>query len=204
MDLQQEWKNMSAEMLMAPQSEMVSKFKLDVPSKDLLQDLIFKLKWKLRWVRIIDLPILLIALFADGDLKILLLSVFLLYEVFRYFGAREFQKIRTGVDYTSSTKEVLENNLKAISKILAIENIWGYVTAPIAGPIGFLCYKLIVHHSFTNVFDLPNIYLDLGLLAPLGILIIVLGNLMNRSIFKKQIENLKLKIEELSSVGTLV
>jgi len=204
MDLQQEWKNMSAEMLMAPQSEMVSKFKLDVPSKDLLQDLIFKLKWKLRWVRIIDLPILLIALFADGDLKILLLSVFLLYEVFRYFGAREFQKIRTGVDYTSSTKEVLENNLKAISKILAIENIWGYVTAPIAGPIGFLCYKLTIHYSFANVFELPNIYLHLVLLAPLGILIIVLGNLMNRSIFKKQIENLKLKIEELSSVGTLV
>ncbi|RZL44140.1 MAG: hypothetical protein EOP00_21110 [Pedobacter sp.] len=161
-----------------------------------MQDLIFKLKWKLRWIRIIDLPILAIALFADTDLKILLLSVFVLYEVFRWFGAREFQKIKTSVDYTSSTKEVLESNLKAISKILAIENIWGYVTAPIAGPIGFVCYKLAVHHSFANVFDLPNIYLQLGLLAPLGILIIVLGNLMNRSIFKKRIENLKLKIKE--------
>lgn len=196
MDLQQEWRNMSAEMLVAPQSEMVSKFKLDVQSKDLLQDLIFKLKWKLRWVRIIDLPILALALFVDRDLKILLLGVFVLYEASRWFGAKEFQKIRTVVDYTSSTKEVLENNLKAITKILAVESIWGYITAPLAGPIGFLCYKLTVHKSFVNVFELPNIYLHLGLLVPLGILVIVLGNLMNRSIFKKQIESLKAKISE--------
>ncbi|SOD11191.1 hypothetical protein [Pedobacter xixiisoli] len=198
MDLQQEWKNMSAEILTAPQNELISKFKLDGQSKDLLQDLIFKLKWKLRWVRIIDLPILAIALFSDRDLKILLIGVFALYEVSRWFGAREFQKIKTVVDYTCSTKEVLDNNLSAITKILAIENIWGYITAPLTGPIGFLCYKLTVHQSFANVFELPNIYLHLGLLIPLGILVIVLGNLMNRSIFKRQIENLKVKISEFS------
>ncbi|MNK04778.1 hypothetical protein D3C87_226510 [compost metagenome] len=198
MDLQQEWKNMSAEILTAPQSELVSKFKLDGQSKDLLQDLIFKLKWKLRWVRIIDLPILAIALFSDRDLKILLLGVFVLYEISRWFGVKEFQKLKTVVDYTSNTKELLENNLKAITKILAIENIWGYITAPLAGPVGFLSYKLTVHQSFENVFELPNIYLHLGLLIPLGILVIILGNLMNRSIFKKQIENLKVKICEFS------
>lgn len=198
MDLQQEWKNMSAEILIAPQSELISTFKLDGQSKDLLQDLIFKLKWKLRWIRIIDLPILAIALFSDRDLKILLLGVFVLYEVFRWFGAKEFQKIKTSVDYTSSTKEVLEKNLRAINKILVIEDIWGYVTAPLAGPIGFLCYKLTVHQSFANVFELPNIYLHIGSLIPIGILIIVLGKLMNRSIFKRQIENLEVKISELS------
>ncbi len=198
MDLQQEWKNMSAEMLVAPQNKLVSKFNLDAQSKDLLQDLIFKLKWKLRWVRIIDLPILAMALFVDTDLKIVLLAVFVLYEASRWFGTKEFQKIKTSVDYASSTKEVLESNLKAITKILAIEKNWGYITAPLAGPIGFLCYKLTVHHSFVNVFELPNIYLHLGLLVPLGILVIVLGNLMNRSIFKIQIENLKAKIDELS------
>lgn len=202
MDLQQEWKNMSAEMAIASQNESISNFKLDVQSKDLLQDLIFKLKWKLRWIRIIDLPILAIALFADRDLKILLIGVFVIYEISRWFGAREFQKLKTGVDYTSSTKEVLESNLKAVTKILSIENIWGYITAPLAGPIGFLCYKLTIHKSFAAVFELPNIYLHLGLLLPLGILVIVLGNLMNRSIFKKQIESLKAKIEEFSDDKT--
>lgn len=198
MDLQQEWQNMSAEMLTTTQSEEVSKFSLDAQSKDILQDLLFKLKWKLRWVRIIDLPILAIALFAERDLKILLLGIFALYEVSRYFGVKEFAKIKTSVDYASNTKDVLESNLNAITKLLRVEQIWGYVTAPIAGPIGFLCYKLTVYGSFAKVFDLPNIYLHLGLLMPLGILMIVLGNLMNNSIFKKQIENLKMKIEEFS------
>jgi len=196
MDLQQEWQNMSAEMINSEQSAQVSKFNLDVQSKDLLQDLMFKLKWKLRWVRIIDLPILALALFADRDLKILLLGIFVLYEASRWFGVKEFQKIKTVVDYTSSTKELLESNLTAINRILSIENIWGYITAPLAGPIGFLCYQLSVHKSFANVFELPNIYLHLGLLAPLGILVILFGNLMNRSIFKKQIESLKRKISE--------
>lgn len=199
MDLQQEWQNMSAELISSEQSTEVSKFNLDAQSKDLLQDLIFKLKWKLRWVRIIDLPILAIALFADSDLKILLLGVFVLYEASRWFGAKEFQKIKTAVDYTSSTKEVLENNLNAITKLLRVEQIWGYITAPIVGPIGFLCYKLTVHGSFAKVFELPNIYMHLGLLMPLGILMIVLGNLMNNSIFKKQIESLKAKIAEFSN-----
>lgn len=198
MDLQQEWQNMSTELINSEQSIEVSKFNIDAQSKDLLQDLIFKLKWKLRWVRIIDLPILAIALFADSDLKILLLGVFVLYEVSRWFGAKEFAKIKTSVDYASSTKEVLKNNLNAITKLLRVEQIWGYITAPIAGPIGFLCYKLTVHGSFAKVFELPNIYLHLGLLMPLGILVIILGNLMNNSIFKKQIENLKVKIDEFS------
>lgn len=196
MDLQQEWQNMSAEMLTTTQSEEVSKFSLDVQSKDLLQDLLFKLKWKLRWVRIIDLPILAITLFAERDLKILLLGVFVLYEVSRYFGTKEFAKIKTSVDYASSTKEVLQSNLNAITKLLRIEQIWGYVTAPIAGPIGFLCYKLTVHGSFAKVFELPNIYLNLALLMPLGISVIILGNLMNNSIFKKQIGDLKMKISQ--------
>lgn len=106
---------------------------------------------------------------------------------------KEFNKIKTTVDYTSDTKNVLENNLCAISKILYLEKIWGYLIAPLAGPIGFLCYKLYVHKSFETVFALPNIYLHLALLIPLGIFIIVLGNIMNRSLFKEQIANLNEK-----------
>ncbi|MHC8949172.1 hypothetical protein [Sphingobacterium hungaricum] len=198
MDLLKEWQNMSAEMLTTAQSEEVSKFTLDVQSKDILQDLLYKLKWKFRWIRIIDLPILVAAVFSETDLKILLLAIFAGYELFYWLGKKEFNKIKTSVDYTSNTKNVLENNLHAISKILYLENVWGYITAPLAAPIGFLCYKLYVHKSFETVFELPNIYLHLCLLVPLGLLVIVLGNLMNRSIFKKQIENLNEKIKELS------
>lgn len=198
MDLQQEWSNMSAEMLSVPKNEAISKFKLDAQSKDVLQDLIFKLTWKLRWIRIIDITILVFALFSARDLKILLICVFLLYEIFRWFAVKEFAKIKAAVDYSATTKLVLERNLQAIRRILSIENIWGYITAPIAAPIGFLSYQLIVHSSFTNVFKLPNIYLHLSLLAPIAILLIFLGNMMNSKIFKNQINLLKLKIEELS------
>lgn len=198
MDLQQEWRNMTTEMMTTPQSEEISKFTITGESQDILQDLLFKLKWKFRWIRIIDLPILAFALFSERDLKILLIGVVILYEIFRWFGLKEFKKIKTSVDYSSSTKQVLENNLKAISKILFLENIWGYITAPIAAPIGFLCYKLTVHKSFSSVFELPNMFLYIILLIPLGILIIILGNLMNRSIFKEQIEDLRQKIKEIS------
>lgn len=193
MDILKEWQNLSAEMQTTKQSEEVSVFTLDVRSKDILQDLLYKLKWKLRWIRIIDLPLLAVALFSETDLKILLLAVFVLYELSYWMGKKEFNKIKTTVDYTSDTKNVLENNLCAISKILYLEKIWGYLIAPLAGPIGFLCYKLYVHKSFETVFALPNIYLHLALLIPLGIFIIVLGNIMNRSLFKEQIANLNEK-----------
>jgi hypothetical protein len=198
MDLQQEWQQMSAEILKAKQNELVSKFTLDNQSKSLLQDLAFKLKWKLRWIRIIDLPILALALFAERDLKMVLIGVFVLYEVFRLFVVLHFRKIKTSIDYSSSTKQVLEGNLKAITKILAIENLWGYVVAPITAPIGLLCYQLTVHKTFDNVTTQSNFLTQVYILIPIGILIILLGRVMNRSIFKKPVADLKMKIEELS------
>lgn len=199
MDLQKEWQNMSVEMLSAKQSEEVSMFTFDARSKDILQNLIYTLKWKFRWIRIIDLSILTVALFSETDLKILLVSVFALYELFFWIGKKEFNKIKTSVDYASNTKNVLENNLHAISKILYLENVWGYFIAPLAAPIGFLCYKLYIHKSFEAVFALPDVYLHMMILIPLGVLAIVFGNMMNRRIFKKQIESLNEKIKALAS-----
>lgn len=198
MDLQQEWQNMSSEIMITAENDQISKFNLDSQSKDILQDLLFKLKWKLRWVRIIDLPILALAIFSNTDLKFVLLGVFFLYEFFRWFGARELRKIRTKIDYASSTKQLLENNLIAITKILAIENMWAYVTAPIAAPIGLLCYKLTVYKTFEKVMEQSNFLSQMIYLIPVGFLVIIIGNLMNRSIFKVQIENLKEKIKSLS------
>lgn len=88
MDILKEWQNLSAEMQTTKQSEEVSVFTLDVRSKDILQDLLYKLKWKLRWIRIIDLPLLAVALFSETDLKILLLAVFVLYELSYWMGKK--------------------------------------------------------------------------------------------------------------------
>jgi len=198
MNLQQEWQHMSTEILTAKQNELVSKFTLDSQSKSLLHDLLFKLRWKLRWIRIIDLPILALALFAEKDLKIVLIGAFILYELFRAFAVIQFRKIKTSIDYASNTKQVLEDNLRAIKKVLSIENLWSYITAPIAAPLGLLCYKLTIYKTFDHVLAQTNFLTQVYILIPVGIVIILLGKLMNRSIFKKQLTNLEAKIEELS------
>ncbi len=49
-DLQQEWQNMSAEIISTQQNDFSSSIQLDAQSHGLLQSLLFKLKWKLRWI----------------------------------------------------------------------------------------------------------------------------------------------------------
>ncbi|RYE32178.1 MAG: hypothetical protein EOP48_31155 [Sphingobacteriales bacterium] len=95
MDLQQEWQNLNAEMIDKDLTQIAS-IQLDAKSHSLMQDLMLKLKWKLRWIRILDLPILAGALFFRGDFQILLLTIFLTYELFMVFGVMEFNKIKTG------------------------------------------------------------------------------------------------------------
>lgn len=197
MDLQQEWKNLNTEMI-NNDSTQISSIRLDAKSHSLMQDLIFKLKWKLRWIRIIDLPILAVALFIRGDLQILLLIIFITYEAFRAFGVVAFNKIKTGVDYTSSTKQVLETNLKAVRRILRVENIYGFIFIPLSGPTGLLAYLLYKHQSFEQVVERPNFFLQMSLMALISIPLIYLGRRMNNSIFSSQIKDLNKKIGELS------
>jgi len=197
MDLQQEWKNLNTEMI-NNDSTQISSIRLDAKSHSLIQDLIFKLKWKLRWIRIIDLPILAVALFIRGDLQILLLIIFITYEAFRAFGVVAFNKIKTGVDYTSSTKQVLETNLKAVRRILRVENIYGFIFIPLSGPTGLLAYLLYKHQSFEQVVQRPNFFLQMSLMALISIPLIYLGRRMNNSIFSSQIKDLNKKIGELS------
>ncbi|WP_379089542.1 hypothetical protein [Pedobacter sp. UC225_65] len=167
-DLQQEWQNMSAEIVSTQQNDSSSSIQLDAQSHGLLQSLLFKLKWKLRWIRIIDIPLLIIAFLAKGDLQIVLLVLFATYEIFRMLAVNQFNKIKTGVDYNANTKQLLIANLKAIKSILRIENIYGYIFLPLSGPIGLLVYKLYVHKSFENIAIKPSLFWLMTLLFLFG------------------------------------
>ncbi|WP_175633831.1 hypothetical protein [Pedobacter ghigonis] len=197
MNLEQEWQNLGVEFSAKANQIETSKLTIDEKAHSLLQELIFKLKWKLRWIRIIDLPLLALAIFVSGDLKILLLLIVATYEICRALGVRDFNKIKTAVDYNANTKQVLNDNLKAIKKILRGETIFGYIFLPLAGPIGLLAYRLCVHHTFEQVIQLPNFFIQMALLALVGIPFTWLTKRMNNSIFAKPLKQLTDKLNDL-------
>lgn len=198
MDLQQEWQNMNAEIASKYKEQNNWAIQLDAESHNLMQSLIFKLKWKLRWIRIIDIPILIAALLTKGDLQITLVLMFLTYEIAGFFGRRDFNQIKTGVDYNSNTKQVLEKNFEIISKILKGEKIWGYIFLPLSGPAGLIIYRLTIDNNFSNLINSSNFVLLLCLLTLVSLPFIFIAQKMNNGLFAKHIEDLQEKIDQLS------
>lgn len=197
MDLHQEWQNMNVEFTAKDTTPAIATFMVDKQSHNLIGSLLFKLKWKLRWIRIIDLPILAMALFLKGDIQLLLIGFFLSYELFRFFAVKEFNKIKTGINYGSTTLEVLQNNLKAVNTILKIENIFGYIFLPITAPLGALFSKLFRYHTFENALN----HMSISHLIPFIVVSFALIRVvkrMNDSIFKEPIKELESKIKELN------
>jgi hypothetical protein len=197
MDLEQEWKNLSIEFNSEVDKIAIANIIIDEKSHSLLQDLLFKLRWKLRWIRIIDLPILTMAFFVNGDLKYLLIFAFITYEIFRALGMHDFKKIKTSVDYNTNTKQVLIDNLAAIKRILRGETVYSYIFLPLAGPTGLLAYRLYVHQSFEKVLSLPHFLIHIISLAIIGIPLIFIAKKMNDSIFAKPLKELNEKINDL-------
>ncbi|GGE70760.1 hypothetical protein EV200_11229 [Pedobacter psychrotolerans] len=197
MNLEQEWQNLSVEFNSKADHINIANITIDEKSHHLLQDLIFKLKWKLRWIRIIDLPVLAMAFVVKGDLKFLLLGIFIIYEISRAFSIKDFNKIKTGINYNTDLKQVLSDNLKAIKRILKVENIFGYIFIPLSGPIGLLAYRLYVYETFDMVLSLPHFFLQLILVSLMGIPLIYLAKKMNDNIFSKPLKELNKKINDL-------
>ncbi|WP_316823700.1 hypothetical protein [Pedobacter miscanthi] len=197
MDLDQEWKNLSIEFNSEVDKIAIANITIDEKSHSLLQDLLFKLKWKLRWIRIIDLPILTMAFFVNGDLKYLLIFSFITYEIFRAMAVSDLKKIKTSVDYNTNTKEVLINNLAAVKRILRSETLYGYIFIPLGGPTGLLAYRLYVHQTFEKVFSLPHFFMHAALLSIIGIPLIYVAKKMNDSVFSAPLRNLNEKIKSL-------
>lgn len=198
MDLQQEWQNMNTEIAAKDKQKNNWDIQLDAESHSLMQDLLFKLKWKLRWVRIIDVPILIAALFTKGDLQLTLITIFLTYEIAGALGRYDFNKIKTGVDYSSNTLQVLTQNFNAISKILKGERIWGYIFLPLSGPTGLLVYKLTVDNNLENLVNSSQFILLMCLLTLIGLPFMFLANKMNNNLFSKHLNDLQKKIEQLA------
>lgn len=198
MDLQQEWQNMNAEFTAKDTTPAIATFKLDNHSHSLIGDIIFKLKWKMRWIRIISLPMLVAAFFVKTDLQYLLIAFFITYEICRILGKEELKKIKTTINFNSNTKQVLEANLNAIQRILRMENIFGYLFLPLSGPIGWLAYKLYVHQNLETVIALPNLIWQLLICMVIGVPFIFIAQKMNDSIFKDPIKELNEKIRSLS------
>lgn len=198
MDLQQEWQYLNAEFLNKKGAAVIETFRLNDRSHSLIGDILFKLKWKLRWIRIINIPMLIAALFIKNDLQFLLLAVFITYEICRFFGQREFQKIKNSIDFNTTTKQVLADNLKSIKRILRMENIFGNAFLPISGPIGWLAYKLYVHQDIATVIGLSNLGWQLLLCMLVSIPFIYIAQKMNDSIFKEPLKELESKIKELN------
>jgi hypothetical protein len=198
MDLQQEWQSMNAEIASKYKEQNNWDIQLDAESHNLMQSLIFKLKWKLRWIRIIDIPILIAALLTRGDLQITLILMFLTYEIAGFFGRRDFNQIKTGVDYNSNTKQVLQKNFEIISKILKGEKIWGFLFLPLSGPTGLIVYRLTIDNNFSNLINSSNFVLLLCLLTLIGLPFIFIAQKMNNGLFTKHIKDLQEKIDQLS------
>jgi hypothetical protein len=198
-NLLHEWQNMNTEFTAKDCTHDIATFKLDSKSHSLIGDIAFKLKWKMRWIRIISLPILITAIFVKTDLQYLLLAFFITYEVCRFLGTKELKQIKTAIDFNSNTRQVLEDNLKAIQRILRMENLFGYIFLPLSGPIGWLAYQLYKHHDFVKVMELPNFTLQMALFLLIGFPFIYVAQKMNDSIFKAPMQELQEKIEELTT-----
>lgn len=198
MDLQQEWQNMSIEINTKDiKKDFTPDFKV-MQSANLLEDVFHKLKWKLRWLRIIDLPVLVAALFLKGNVQIVLVFVFFAYEITRYLMLSHLTKIKLVVDYSLCTTQVLKDYLNALKAILRIEKIFGYIVLPISAPTGLIVVKLYLHNTFYNIFLLPNFTIQLLVACLIGIPLILIANKMNNRLFAKPINDLNLKIKALA------
>ena len=195
MDLQQEWQNMSTEIGLAKNLNITA---APTSSTGLLQTLLTKLNWKLRWIRIISLPILVAALFTHGDLKLVLIIAFLCFELGRLLSWRIYKKIKTNIDYTANIKQVLQENVRAIRSFIKIETVWSFVFLPLSAPAGYLVFNLVVHKRFEAAFVQPYFFYKLGACALFGIPGIILTQKANHSLFAAHLKDLQQKIDQLA------
>lgn len=199
MNLQQEWHQLNAELNQQYQDQSWE-IQLDEKSHNLMQSLLFKLKWKLRWIRIIDIPILIAAFLTEGDLRLVLIGIFLVYEIAGFAVRFQFRKIKTAVDYGSNTKKVINDNYLAIRKILGGETLWAYIFIPVAGPIGHIVFRLTKTNDLIQIFQSQKILMHLFVSVLVSIPFIFIGKRMNDSIFKKPLEELNEKLMDLEKI----
>ncbi len=200
MDLQKEWDNMSELLMVDTPYQSTQKTGEINSSNNVIAQIRLKLKWKLAWLRVIDVPILITAFFVEGDLQKLLFIVFVIYEIFRALAMLEYRKIKGEIAFDTSTKQVLIQHYYAISKILRIERIWGYLMIPLSAPIGFIIFKLVENNNIMQIIQSPFFIYKILLVSLIGLPTLFLVEKANKKLFSKHLKSLQLKIDEMKEV----
>lgn len=167
-------------------------------SGDVLLKIRKALQIKMRWVRAIALSCFLGFVFIQGEIRLWLFSMFLIYEAGRYLMLYKLKALKD-VDYTRVTSEVLHAQLHTVKQALKVEQIWGYLIIPISGPFGLIAVNIYKGKSFSMVMGQPNmIYILCGLFL-LSLPLIWLAGKMNHIAFGKYIQKLQDNIMQIEA-----
>jgi len=194
MNLENEWSNLGTAL--ATQHEAYGTT-LRKESTGLVEKLIHTLKIKMLWIRIINVPILISALWAEKEMKYVLLAIFLAYEGARALSLRKIKQMASKIDYTAVTSSLLQHQLDLIQQVLQIERIWGFLFIPIATPAGYIASQLLWKRNLSSVLqDTTILWVVLA-----GIVIAIpawyLTKVMNKVAVGDDIKSLSEKIAQL-------
>jgi hypothetical protein len=197
MDLQQEWENMGTEFTDHSAPYTVDYTSIRKESKGLFETLVKNLNHKMTWIRVISIPVLIGAFFAEAPLKYLLLAVFAVYEIGRMLSIRSLKKINTQIDYTDITRTVLNQQIAVIKQVLRVEKIWGAIFIPLAAPVGYIASQLMQHKNIFAIWhQWGPVYIISGWLI-LIVLSFLLANWMNKIAFGNYLQKLNKQLAQL-------
>jgi len=197
MNLQEEWTNLNKEILVRSDIELANVNQtIKKESDNLLAQLKKNVETKMLWGRGIGITALLLAVFTEAPVKYWLLGIFIVYEIADLIGIKEKKQLKYTPDFSGITKEVIAEQLRVISRILKIEEIWGYLFIPLAGPAGLMLHYLYNGEAFNKIINKPNIGFLLFALLLLGIPGIYLARRMNYYAVGKYIKKLKENLKQ--------
>ena len=197
MNIQEEWANLNQEVIIKSDSELAEFGRtIKRESGNLLDKLQKNVEIKLAWARGIGLVALIIAVFSPAPLNYWLFAIFIVYQLGIFFSIREKNQLRYKADYGGVTRTVITQQLDIIKRILKIEEIWGYVFIPLAGPAGLFLHYLYNGKTLEEIITMPNMaYLLFGLLL-LGIPGVYLAKIMNYYAIGKYVARLKENLKQ--------
>jgi hypothetical protein len=198
MNIQEEWANLSQQVTIRSDMELAAvKNTIRKESSDLLQSLKKSLQYNRLWGRGIGIAALVAAFFAPGQMKYWLFAIFLVYELAQWIRVKDKQAImQYETDFSGITREVIIQQLELANRILKVQEIWGYIFIPLAGPAGLILQYQYHGKTFAEIIAMPYMIYILPALLLLGIPGIYLGKKMNAYAFGKYISKLQQNLKQ--------
>lgn len=198
MDLQSEWNNMNEELKVTTASPAIDKSMLQKESKGLYETLRKNLGYKLMWIRILSVPMLAGAFFAEGGLRYLLIGAFLVYEIARMLMVHKLKHMPPGLDYSEVTKPMLSRQLQMVKDMLNAEQLWGYLFIPLSTPAGLIAYQLFAGKELSALYTGPHFLLYVVMCIVFAGLGLIMAKKMNAIAFSGHIKRLAENIEQMN------